>query len=369
MGMPWYQFRTMLYENAKKKRIPIVTSFELTARCNFHCKMCYICRFADDKEVLKKELTTEQWIRIGKEARDAGVFFVTLTGGEIFLRKDFKQLYEAFSNMGLNITLYTNGSLITEEMAQWLSRVPPAKVSITLYGASADTYEKVTGHRDGFERTIRGIKALTANKIQTELKTTMVKANQYEYDDMIQLANNLGIKIGVVNYVGPRREDICTDPHTERLDPVETANYEKKHEDYVKEHSVQLNNPETTSNALSEPSNSAFKCSAGRYACWFTWDGKMIPCGLLPVPALDIMSRPVSEAWNELKTKCAEIPQCHECEDCELYESCMACPARLYLETGSFDRKAPYLCETAQCRADLHLEYKHHVREKAKCTE
>lgn len=383
--MSWKEVNRLIYDNAKKMEIPVTASFELTARCNFHCKMCYLCRFPEDKEATKQELTATQWIRLGEEARDAGVFFVTITGGEIFLRKDFKQIYEAFANMGFNITLHTNGSMITDEVAQWLGKIPPAKVSITVYGASPETYEEITGHRDGFERTLRGIKALVDNRIHTEIKTTVVKTNQNEFDKMMQLADKLGIELGVVNYVGPRRDDVCTDPLANRLDPKETAIYEKKFQDYkyniylnkmkgkAEIHSsdrkdiknIEQNTEHTTEHnidTISEPDNNAFKCSAGKYACWFTWNGKMTACGLLPNPALNVLDKPIKELWSELKAKCNEIPKCQDCKDCEVIEYCMACPARLYSETGSFSKKAAYLCETAQSRIDLNVIHKYQVR-------
>jgi len=181
-----------IHRAASRMQIPVTASFELTARCNFHCGMCYVCRYPNDLEALRKELSAEQWIRSGEEARDEGLYFLTLTGGEIFLREDFRQIYEAFSNMGFRSVLYTNGSMITEETAKWLAKIPPRLVSVTVYGASAETYEAVTGHRDGFERTMRGIRALLDNGINTEIKTTVVKANQNELEALIRIADKLG---------------------------------------------------------------------------------------------------------------------------------------------------------------------------------
>lgn len=377
MGLAWENAIRIILKNADKTGIPVSASFELTARCNFHCKMCYLCRFPDDKIALAQELTTEQWIRLGEEARNMGVFFVTITGGEIFLRKDFKQIYEAFSNMGFNITLHTNGSLITDEVADWLGKRPPAKVRITVYGASPETYKKITGHREGFDRTIKGITALTANGIHTEIQTTLIKGNQNEFDAMIALADKLGLRLGFVNYVGPKRDDICTDPIANRLGPMEAAQYEQKFQAYQYRKYLQrmgaaenteMNKPEAAdrseqrSDCSGAQYGSAFKCTAGKCACWFTWDGKLLACGLLPEPALYVTGKPLNDQWNELKQMCRGIPKCKECEECDQIEFCMACPARLHSETGSFEKKAAYLCDTAKCRIDLGLTKKYQSR-------
>lgn len=222
-----------IHRAAIRLQIPIIASFELTARCNFHCGMCYVCRYPNDREAMSKELSAEQWIRIGEEARDEGLYFLTLTGGEIFLRSDFRQIYEAFSNMGFRIALYTNGSMINEETARWLSRIPPALVSVTMYGASSETYEIITGHRDGFDRTMRGIRALMDNGIPTEIKTTVVKANQNELEAMTRIADQFGLMLGLVNYVATRRDGAGTDPLTNRLTPQETVLHNERFEKYI----------------------------------------------------------------------------------------------------------------------------------------
>lgn len=356
-----------IYRVARRMQIPILASFELTARCNFHCRMCYICRFPDDRDAMLKELTAEQWIRVGEEARDAGLYFLTLTGGEIFLRKDFRQIYEEFSNMGFQITLYTNGSMITEETAKWLGKIPPKLVSVTLYGASAETYEIITGHRDGFERTMRGIKSLMDNGINTEIKTTVVKANQNEFEAMTQIADQFGLRLGSVNYVTAGKDGVDTDPLANRLTPMETAIYSEKFDEYNINFSLknkqdkdqiqhedmeekdEWENPE----ANCGPHLNAFRCAAGHNACWFSWDGQLTPCVFLPIPSINVLEKSVKDAWDELKVKCNEIPKCQECEACDMREACMTCPARLYMETGSFEKKAEYLCEFTKCRIDL----------------
>ena len=64
------------------KRIPINGTFELTVRCNLHCKMCLFRH--DDKEngeILLKELTATQWIDIAKQVAKAGTMSLLITGG------------------------------------------------------------------------------------------------------------------------------------------------------------------------------------------------------------------------------------------------------------------------------------------------
>ena len=87
------------------KKIPLNGAFELTSRCNFNCKMCYIHNPSRDKSVVDRELTADQWIRLATDARDAGMLNLVLTGGEIFLRSDIEYIYETLSRMGFKIIL------------------------------------------------------------------------------------------------------------------------------------------------------------------------------------------------------------------------------------------------------------------------
>ena len=105
---------TFIHAKGARLGLPIAGNFELTSRCNFQCKMCYV---HDQKNV---DLSAEEWISIGKSAVDQGMVFLLLTGGEPFLRPDFCEIYEALYKMGLLISINTNGSLIDDSMFAFL---------------------------------------------------------------------------------------------------------------------------------------------------------------------------------------------------------------------------------------------------------
>lgn len=375
MASKWVETCKKIVNEATISRIPVSGFFELTARCNFHCKMCYICSLPDDKTFFEKELTSEQWINLGREARDAGLFFLTLSGGELFIRKDFWEIYDAFSEMGFCLTLFTNGSLITPEKARRLGRKPPNKVSITLYGSSADTYGKVTGHPEAFESTISAIQALLSEGIKVELKTTVIKENSNEFEKLAEMTQKMGITIGIVNYVSPRREGCGTDPESCRLNPGELAEYEKKIQNYnlqlksLKKENEDITlkiDEDTMKDSLSDDLkgvtginsiSNAFRCISGKCGFWLTWDGKLTPCGLLDTPYSKPLEVGFLNAWESLKVMCNDVPVCAECESCNIRSKCMTCPARLKKETGYFDKPAPYLCELAKARSILGVHY------------
>ena len=106
--IPGMALTDYLYNKAGKLRIPLSGTFELSPVCNFACKMCYVRKSAREvRESPRGILTLADWRRIAREARDAGMVFVLLTGGEPFVRKDFFEIYGAMKKMGLIQKLMT----------------------------------------------------------------------------------------------------------------------------------------------------------------------------------------------------------------------------------------------------------------------
>lgn len=159
-------YKDYLYSKAARQRIPLGGTFELSPVCNFSCHMCYVRKTkAELARLGKREITADEWIRMGKECRDAGMLYLLLTGGEPFLYPEFRRLYEALHEMGLLLILNTNGTLIDEETVGWLKDRAPSRVNVTLYGASRETYGRVCQNSDGFELAERG---MPGERIQAE---------------------------------------------------------------------------------------------------------------------------------------------------------------------------------------------------------
>jgi radical SAM protein with 4Fe4S-binding SPASM domain len=370
MSKIWDELLQQFLKVSLIKKELLVANFELTARCNLQCKMCYVCRPANDKLAKDKELTTAQWIRLAEEARDAGLLFLTLTGGEVFLRKDFKTIYEKLTRLGFIIKIYTNGTLMTRDIINWLATIPPKEVSITLYGTSRDTYQKVTGYAEGFDKTVQAIDTLHAKGIRTEIKTTVIHGNMHEYKQFIDFAGQRESRIGVVNYVSPRREGCHSDPLGNRLSPQELFQYERIITKYHQQVSVEKdeifpiirNNNDDLAKKDDEllkkiDPTDAFRCLGGKSAAWVTWDGRLISCALMEIPETNPLEKGFLAAWEELKHKCTLIPVSKECRECQYQSYCDYCPAKLYKETGYYDQPAPYLCELARSRAEYAVQF------------
>lgn len=353
------EFKKLINKQARDNKIPLTGQFELTARCNLHCKMCYVCKPAKDKTTIANELSKEQWISLAKEARDAGMLYVLLTGGEVFLRTDFQEIYEQLINMGFRLNIYTNATLITDSIARWLGGITPNSMSVTLYGASPETYRKVTGNSDAFNKAIKGIDLLLEQNIDLEIRTTVIKDNVSDFDALLKICDSRSIPLRYGFYISPRR-GICSGmDESIRLSPYDIAEYEYKASmAYLSTITRLKGNPNVEEmnidndnhNKKVTVSTHPFKCDAGRSEFWVTWDGKMTPCSIMSEPITEPLLTGFRAAWDELVLQCESIPQCTECNECSLREICWTCPARLKNETGAYDIPAEYLCKWAVFR-------------------
>ena len=199
-----------LHERAAKIRQPINGAFELTSFCNLSCRMCYVRLSGTERTARGKEMSAAQWLDLARQAKDNGMLFLLLTGGEIFSRRDFFDIYEPLTRMGLVITLFTNGTLVTHAIAERLAQAPPNRVEITLYGATEATYEAITGIPGSYAACCAGIEALVANRIPLGLKTTLTRYNVDELEDMRQMAHNWGLTFewGMAPFPAARRPTV-----------------------------------------------------------------------------------------------------------------------------------------------------------------
>lgn len=180
-----------IFSRAPQERFPWAGQWELTCGCNLKCRMCYTdCFNAPDR--IRKELTTEEVFRILGQLEEAGVVELTLTGGEVFSRPDFMEIYEAAHRAGFFITLFTNGTMITEKVADRWALLRPRRVEISLHGVSAPVFDGVTQVPGSLGRCLQGIQLLMARKIPLVLKTVGLTLNREEILAVKRTVESLG---------------------------------------------------------------------------------------------------------------------------------------------------------------------------------
>lgn len=343
------EIQKLLYKSATARRQAIGVSFEITPVCNLNCKMCYIRTNMEQVQRNGGLRTNEKWVELAKEMREAGVLFLLLTGGEVFLYPRFRELYESLYDMGFVITVNTNGTLIDEEIVQWLKLRPPKCVSISLYGASNETYEALCGRSGMFTRVDRAAKLLMDNGIRIEFKTILTPLNAHDLKACWAYVKNLGVFYETDPYAFPPSRKLG-EAQIVRFTPEETAacrfannRLSQSREEFVRGIVGHLIKYERSKN---KPGNDlyGFTCGATRSSCWITWQGHLTPCAMLEEPYTLPFEQGFLPAWEELKRVCDEILMSSDCSHCDKREVCTTCPAANLVESGSFQKKSEYHC-------------------------
>ncbi len=343
-----------LHTKGARQSTPVSGSFELTRKCNFNCKMCYVHCTDTSSDV---ELTTGEWLKIAEYAKKEGLLFLLLTGGEPLLRPDFSQLYSALAKMGFMLSINTNGSMFTDEIFRLFEAYPPSRVNISLYGGSDDTYENLCENRK-FDKVLGNIIRLKKMGIPVRLNCVFNKYNVADTEKIYQIAKDNDLIVKPSSYMYPSlRAKGETGDNEARLTAEEAAKNtvlcrkltfsEEQLREKAKE-MMSLYPPECDPDAEGE----GMRCRAGKSSFWVTYDGRMMPCGMMTEPCVSLKDMSFSEAWQVIRTKTAEIRLPSECQSCSHKSVCNVCAAMCYTETGSFSGKPEYICTMVKAIAN-----------------
>ncbi|MBQ8578710.1 MAG: radical SAM protein [Clostridia bacterium] len=320
--------------------------------------MCYVRKTkAEIAAHPRPSMTKENFLRIAREARDEGMLYLLLTGGEPFLWRDFRALYEALAGMGFVLSINTNGSLIDEETVSWLKQNAPSRINITLYGASDETYRALCGADHVFERVDRAVKLLCDAGIPVKINCSLTPHNVHDAPKIIEYAKERDLICVVNTYMFPPvRRDSAMTGQNDRFSPEEAARQQievcryQYGEDGCREFLESIRNgtiaPPGLDESCVDPIDGHIRCRAGNASFWVTWDGLVTPCGMMPAPAVEVRDRPFSEVWREIREKSAALKLSRVCTDCPDWELCHACAAMAIAETGTPGGIPHYLCET-----------------------
>lgn len=284
--MEWLEpFYKQVWEKAFADGIPISGTFELTPRCNFDCKMCYVHLKLDQIPRHGRELTAKEWLRIAEEARGAGTTWLCITGGEPLLHPEFPEIWRQLTRMGFFLTLQTNGSLIQDKTAELLEQYPPRQVKITLYGTSNEVYHAVCGVEKGFDRVNDGIHTLMSMGIPVELVGTIIRQNEADAQRMAFYAYRHRLPWAATSGIRPSLRGADTDAGAVRI--TEKLEEQKR---------AEIQERIRTGKFIDPDRKPATYCKDYRLGYWVLWDGTMRFCsfrpGTCPLP------RPGAGCWT-----------------------------------------------------------------------
>ena len=350
-----------LMEQARGMRTPITGTLELLPLCNMNCDMCFIRLTREEMERKGRLRTAQEWIDMARQMREAGVLFLSLTGGEPLIFPDFRRLYLALLQMGMIVTLNTNGTLLDEEWAAFFGAHKPRRINITLYGSDERAYTELCHFPGGFERARRAVRLLRAQGVDVKINGTIVRNNVEEIGRLIDIARKLDAAWSIETYMFPATRERDR-PYNEqaRLLPEDAARarvaiwrIERTPEEFLRRGASMLYTASHTPPAQEAPGR--MDCMAGQCSFTINWQGEMRPCVMLSSVSAPAFDLGFAQAWKRIKDGVDAVVCSSKCAACSLRAVCGTCAASALHESGRCDGVPEYLCryteQTLRCLA------------------
>ena len=344
-------FSQTLHRTVRADKVPINGTIEVTRRCPLTCAHCYNNLPMNDQAARQGELTYAEHCHMLDQMAEAGCLWLLYTGGEILARRDFLDIYTYAKKKGFLITLFTNGTMITPKVADYLIEWRPFAIEITLYGRTKETYERLTGIPGSYEQCLRGIELLLERGLPLALKSVAVTLNKHELGDMQRFADELGVEFKFDAMMNPRI-DCSQSPLEVRLSPEECVGLDlqtPKRKDewraFQEEHAGSVRAPETV--------GEVYHCGGGVDSFAISPSGQMSICVLSQNDLYDLRTGSFRDGWEHFlrSVRARKITRPTKCVTCELQSSCGMCPANGELENGDPEAPVDFLCHAAHLRA------------------
>lgn len=351
--LTYADFSRIVHEEVNPMRIPVNGTIEMTHRCPLECAHCYNNLPMSDGSARKRELTTEDHLRILDQLAELGCLWICFTGGEILARADFLDIYLYAHQKGFFITLFTNATLVTERVADFFAAHPPFTIEVTLYGRTKATYESLTGIPGSFEKCLRGIELILDRGLPLKLKTVALTINKHEIAAMKKFARDLGVEFKFDPMINPRI-DCSSSPLAVRLTPVDIVG-------------LDLDDPARASEwrrlalecappkAVEGQPRLVYECGGGINTFAIDPYGDMTICVLSQFDKYNVRDGSVREGWEQFLrgVRAKKTTRVTKCTNCALRSMCGSCAANGELENGDAEAPVDFLCRTAHLRAEV----------------
>lgn len=334
-----------------RRRIPIEGTIETTYRCNLNCVHCYVNEPAGSREEREREMSLARLEQLVDEIVAEGTLFVLFTGGEVLVRPDFPELYLYARSKGLLVTIFTNGTLVTDRIADLFAANLPEKIEISLYGMTPETYDRVTRVPGSFDKCMAGIQRLVDRGLPLTLKTMALAWNHHEIAAMEAYAKSRGLVFRFDSSLNPRvdcganrNSELQLDP--ERALQLDLGSPERMAE--FRDFCERFTKPDADYGA-----ERVYTCGAGQSSFTVDPHGRLQMCQLSRRSFHDLTRGRFADGWHELFPMLrARTWQTNDvCRKCNLMALCGSCPGAAEMETGDVEGVVPAFCELAHLRA------------------
>jgi MoaA/NifB/PqqE/SkfB family radical SAM enzyme len=332
---------------AFRARRPISATLELTRRCNLRCAHCYLGDQAEQHRLRDRELGAAAVQAAISEWAEAGCLYLLITGGEPLLRPDFGAVYRHARELGLVVSVFSNGTMVDDDVIALFRELPPRRVEISLYGATAETHDAATGVPGSHARTWAGIRRLHDAGIRVGLKTLLMKTNLREFEAMEKQAGDLGVRFRHDAAITPCLHGGSRAPLALRVSPEEAVRV-----DLATAERRAAWRESIERSAARPDADGLYGCSAGQ--TYFHCDpfGGVSPCVMAEQYRRAPGGRPFREVWDG---DLADIRGRKRTRTVDSFSgalrgACAHCPAFNLVETGDEEEESDFMKQTALLR-------------------
>jgi AdoMet-dependent heme synthase len=304
--------------------LPISVHLDITYRCNERCEHCYLDH--DDHG----EMTMAEIADVLAQLADAGVFFLTLSGGEVLMRRDFFEILERARHLLFNVKVKTNGVMIHEKEAARLRQLGVEQIQISVYSHRPEVHDAITKLPGSLKRSIQAIRFLKSQGLKVTIANVLMAGNFSDQAGVINLAKELGVAYTLDPTITPKM-----DGDTSVL-ALRIAGSELKQ---VFHNQELVGNVEEFCAPPPPPGEDimlGIPCSAGHTACYISPYGDVFPCVQFPLPSGNVRRQKFLEIWRDsaqLKEvrsiRARDLPTCSTCSH---VGTCTRCPGLAYME-------------------------------------
>ena len=322
----------------KAKFIPLVVSWNVTAKCNLKCAHCYI-NAGEKKDI--DELSTDGAKLIIHQIAEVSKPLLILSGGEPLLREDIFELIRYGTERGLKMAMGSNGMLIDDAVARKLKDAGITTVSISLDSSVPALHDQFRGVTGSWQQAVEAIKALKRSGVIVQVNTTVTQQNYSQIEDIFALAEKLGAENFHLFFLvptgrGAKIEDITSDMYEKMI----TSSFSKsmKYNLNVKP-SCAPQFMRIAQETGIDMTRWVRGCMAGLYYCRIYPTGEVTPCPYLPIALGNIRQKSFKDIWfnSEVLRNLRDFKKLKgKCGNCEYNAVCGGCRARAYGLTSNF---------------------------------
>ena len=333
-----------LSAKALQLQVPLSVQLDLTYRCNERCVHCYVDH--DDHG----EMTTAEIKKLLDELAAAGVFFLTMSGGEILLRKDFFEILAYARALLFSVKLKTNAVMIRERQAERIRSLGVQSVQISIYSHRPEVHDAITKVPGSLKRSLQAIRLLKAHGLNVTIADVLMLQNIQDYPGVRALAAELGVLFTIDPTITPK---IDGDRSILNLNVDRTALGRVFRDEALVGSVEEFCRPPKEAD---DDDLDGQPCSAGHTACYVSPYGDVYPCVQFPLPSGNVRRTPFLEIWrrseqlNEVRSiTLRDLPSCSKCVH---GATCTRCPGLAYME-GNMRGPSSQDCEKSFVRTGI----------------